>query len=345
MHVFSDVKVLIMKPILCNYYITYRCNAKCSFCDFWKKKSYQETADCSREDMANNLPQLKKIGIKFIDFTGGEPLLHPLLPEMLNLAKRHRFYTSVTTNCLLYPQRAEELKGLVNLLHFSLDSIDEEENDRLRGKGSFASVMESIEVAKSLGERPDLLFTATRTNFKAIDELSRFAREQKLILIVNPIFKYSSQLSITKEAMDYLDQLRKEPYVYINRALHKFIRNGGNPRLKPRCRAISSSVVISPQNDLLLPCFHHQKLTIPIRSTIKQILHSQTYKLLKKQQGTFPFCDGCTINCYFDPSFLYKMDRYFLLSMVSKMKYGIDKYIRMMPVVRRLSLMKHLPIK
>jgi len=317
-----------MKPILCNYYITYRCNAKCSFCDFWKGKSYQETADCSREDVANNLPLLKKIGIKFIDFTGGEPLLHPQLPEMLWLAKQHRFITSVTTNCMLYPQQAEELKGLIDLLHFSLDSLDEAENDQLRGKGSFASVMQSIEVAKHLGERPDLLYTVTQSNFKAIDELARFAQQQKFILIVNPVFKYSNQLSLTREVLDHLDQFRKEPYIYINRALHKLIRDGGNPRLKPRCRAISSTVVISPQNELLLPCFHHQQLAIPIRSTIKQIFHSQTHKLLKKQQGTFPFCDGCTINCYFDPSFLYRLDRYFWLSLASKLKYGFDKYIR-----------------
>lgn len=317
-----------MKPILCNYYITYRCNSTCSFCDIWRKKSYREFSDCSVEDVARNLPQLKKIGIKFIDFTGGEPLLHPQLPEMLQMAKQYRFYTSVTTNCLHYSQRAEELKRLINLLHFSLDSMDEEENDRLRGKGSFASVMESIEVAKNLEEHPDLLFTATPSNFKAINELTRFAQQQKLILIVNPIFIYSNQLSITEEALDYLDQFSKEPYVYINRALHKLIRKNGNSRLKPRCRSISSTVVISPQNELLLPCFHHQQLAIPIRSTIKQIVHSQTHKLLKKQQGTFPFCDGCTINCYFDPSFLYKSDRYFWLSLASKFKYGFDKFIR-----------------
>jgi MoaA/NifB/PqqE/SkfB family radical SAM enzyme len=317
-----------MKPILCNYYITYRCNANCSFCDIWKKKSYREATDCSLEDVGQNLPQLKKIGIRFIDFTGGEPLLHPDLPEILKLARKNRLYTSVTTNCLLYPQRAEELKGLINLLHFSLDSLDEAKNDQIRGKGSFASVMQSIEVARSLGERTDLLFTATRSNFRAIDKLARFAQELKLILIVNPVFKYSNQLSLTKEALDYLDRFKNKKYVYINRALHRLMRDGGNIRSQPRCRAISATVVISPQNELLLPCFHHAHLAIPIQSNLSEILQSRTWRLQKKQQGTFPFCEGCTINCYFDPSFLYKVDRYFWLSMVSKIKYGLDKYIR-----------------
>jgi len=317
-----------MRPILCNYYITYLCNGKCLYCDIWKRNRFQQSSDCSFKNIAQNLPQLKQIGIKFIDFTGGEPLLHPQLPTILKLAKELRFYTSVTTNCLLYPQRAEQLKGLVDLLHFSLDSMNEVENDQLRGKGSFASVMESIEIARSFGERPDLLITATRTNFKAIEELSFFAQAQKLILIVNPIFNYSGQSSLTTHALDYLDQYHNEPYVYVNRAFHRLIRRGGNKRSEPRCRAISSTIVISPQNELLLPCFHHAQLSIPIHANLGQILNTQTYKLLKKQQGTFPFCDGCTINCYFDPSFLYKLDRFFWLSLVSKLKYGYDKFIR-----------------
>lgn len=312
-----------MKPILCNYYITYRCNTKCAYCDIDKKKA----VDCSLEDVVNNLPQLKSIGVKFIDFTGGEPLLHSQLPIMLKWAKNWDFFTSITTNCLLYPAQAAELKGQVNLLHFSLDSMNEMENDRLRGKGSFSRVMESIEIAQKLGERPDILFTVTNSNFKAIDELSRFAAQQKLMLIVNPTFVYNYQKPISGDALDYLDRFRGQPYVYINRAFHHLIREGGNRCKKPRCRAISATIVISPQNELLLPCFHHTQVVIPIHSNLKQLLTSSEIQLLKKQQGTFPGCEGCTINCYFDPSFLYKIDRYFWLSLFSKLKYGYDKYL------------------
>ena len=30
---------LVTHPILCNYYVTYRCNAKCGFCDIWERPS------------------------------------------------------------------------------------------------------------------------------------------------------------------------------------------------------------------------------------------------------------------------------------------------------------------
>lgn len=301
---------------------------QCDYCDIWKKGQRSEIKDCRFQDVSENLPQLKSLGIRFIDFTGGEPLLHPDLPEMLKLAKKLRFRTTVTTNCLLYPEKAESLKGLIDFPHFSLDSMDEEENNRLRGNNSFARVMKSIDIAKELGERPDLLFTVTASNFNAIDNLSQFAAEQKLMLIVNPVFNCGDQKMLNEEMLDYLERFRRKPYVYINAAFHRLIREGGNSTENSRCRAISSTVVISPENEVVLPCYHFAQLSVPIRGNMKQIRESKMVALLKKQQGSFPFCQGCTITCYFDPSFLYKIDRYFWLSLFSKGKYGIDKFVR-----------------
>ena len=69
-----------------------------------------------------NFKSLKKLGVRVIDFTGGEPLLHRELPEFLALAKEMGFITTVTTNGMLYPKYAEKLKGKIDMLHFSLDS-------------------------------------------------------------------------------------------------------------------------------------------------------------------------------------------------------------------------------
>ena len=62
------------------------------------------------ENVQANLNDLKKLGVKVIDFTGGEPLLHRQLPEFLQYAKKLKFITTVTTNTLLYPKYAERLK-------------------------------------------------------------------------------------------------------------------------------------------------------------------------------------------------------------------------------------------
>ena len=317
-----------MKPILCNYYVTYRCNARCTFCDIWKNPKYKNIQDCEIKDVETNLHALKKAGIKFIDFTGGEPLLHKELPQILNIAKKLKFRTSVTTNCIEYVNIAKYIQGKIDFLHFSIDSLDPQKNNSLRGISIHDRILESIELAAQLGERPDLLYTVTPYNYKAIAKLSKFAASKKLILIVNPVFNYSRQTLLSKKILDYIEHYQLKPYVYINHGFHKLIRNNGNDKLRPRCRAISSSIVISPNDELLLPCFHHSIKKIPISSNLTDILKSPEYQQYKRLEGTFNFCKNCTINCYFDPSFLYKFDEYFLLSMISKIKYGYDKYFR-----------------
>ena len=317
-----------MKPILCNYYITHRCNARCIFCDIWQNRKYHKHRDADLEDVIKNLHHLRKIGVKFIDFTGGEPLLHQNLPKMLETAKQLGFYTSVTTNCILYPKLAEKIKGKVDLLHFSIDSFDEDQHNALRGSNCHQYVMDSIFLASQLQEKPDLLFTVTNSNYKSIKRLSEFAASHQLMLIVNPVFNYANQQSLNKTAVKYISRFQFKPYVYINRAIFELIKNGGNNRNQPRCRAVTSTIVKSPGNELLLPCFHFARFKIPIQANLTEIITSPIYQQLKLKQGRYKFCQGCTINCYFDPSFLYKFDRYFWLSLLSKAKYGFDKYVR-----------------
>ena len=112
------LKKLSPYPLLCNYYITTKCNARCAFCDIYKKKGIHANLN----DIKSNLHDLKKLGIRFIDFTGGEPLLHPYIHDILKCAKKMGFITTVTTNCILYPSHYRKIQGLVDLLHFSLDN-------------------------------------------------------------------------------------------------------------------------------------------------------------------------------------------------------------------------------
>ena len=77
-------------PVLCNYYVTYRCNAKCSFCDIWERPSPY----VNLKNVKENLKDLKRLGVQVIDFTGGEPLLHRELPLFLDYAKELRWLKS-----------------------------------------------------------------------------------------------------------------------------------------------------------------------------------------------------------------------------------------------------------
>jgi len=314
---------IVSHPIVCNYYLTYRCNAKCSFCDIWERPS----PFASVERVKRNLEDLKRLGIKVIDFTGGEPLLHEHIADILALARKMGFITTVTTNTLLYPRKAKSLAGLIDMLHFSLDSFSREEHDKLRGVKCYDKVMESIAIALDLGERPDILFTVFDHNFDQIEKVyHEICLPRNLMLILNPAFDYNTiKTSLSEETMEGLLKWGKRKLVYLNEAFIELRRQGGNHIDDPVCRAGSTTVVISPENELVLPCYHLGIKSLPIEDSLYDRYYSEEVQQLVKQEGTFSACEGCTINCYMQPSFAVEVNKYFWKALGSTLKYSLNK--------------------
>ncbi|MFL5730855.1 MAG: radical SAM protein [Cytophagaceae bacterium] len=316
---------LIAHPVLCNYYVTYRCNASCGFCDIWEKPSPYIT----EENFLQNLKDLKKLGVKVIDFTGGEPLLHQQIDRFLSLAKEMGFITTLTTNTLLYPKMAERLKGLIDMLHFSLDSPVREEHDASRGVACYDFLIESIGIASSLSERPDILFTVFEHNIHQISEVyNKICAPNNLVLILNPVFEYNDVTTGGKLSEQSLQELKKwsrAKNVYMNDAFIQLRIDGGNHVDNPVCKAASSTLVISPENKLLLPCYHLGLEQIPIDGKLLELYHSEKVQKLVALEGRYPQCEGCTINCYMQPSFAVEVNKYWWKALPSTLKYTMMK--------------------
>lgn len=300
----TSVYSQLASPILCNYYVTLRCNARCRFCDIWKNKSYSSLREQSLEEIAANLAALRRIGVRVVDFTGGEPLLFRDLPAALELAKNLGFYTSVTTNTLLYPELAARLKGKVDFLLFSVDSASPEEHDRSRGVLCFHSLRESIRKATELGENVLLNHVVTDANVDSVQSVVDFARAQGVMLKLQPCFAYGKVAGLSPCYVDRLAAYAWKRNIIVDKAYLRFIRKGGNDPASPMCRALTSTVVISPDNRLVLPCYHRQYVSIPIREAgLESVLQSQEVRGFIQQQGRWPFCKGCTVYCYMRSSF------------------------------------------
>src|ERR1700736_3691630 len=77
------------KPVMAYYYVTYKCTARCTFCnipdgpmDVIPVSKYSTTAQSIEQ-----FKILKSIGVRLIDFTRGEPLLKKNLHVLLKAAK------------------------------------------------------------------------------------------------------------------------------------------------------------------------------------------------------------------------------------------------------------------
>lgn len=113
--------------------------------------------------------------------------------------------------------------------------------------------MKSIEAAKELGEKPDILFTAMNENIGELEKVYQsICLPNDLVLIVNPIFDYNKVETgggLTLQNLNYLTRMGKKKNIYLNEAFIELRKNGGNHVDDPVCKAASSSLVISPKTN------------------------------------------------------------------------------------------------
>lgn len=337
-----------MAPILSNYYLTYKCNSRCTYCDIPVKPENIKIKETPAEVIIENLAALKRLGVKVVDFTGGEPLIYKDLPRVLRAAKEMGFFTSIANTGTLYPRMAQELAGLVDDLKFSLSTVDPEEYKKERGIDGWQKVIESIKLAKSLGEQPSIIATATPQSIWAMESVIRLAQELNVVVLLGPVFDFCDNELLHQEGIAEIRRLAKFDNVCVNWAFLQFYLDGGNQVTKPRCRAISSVVVVSPDDHLLLPCYHMHDERLKIqhvdgRSNLDEIWRSHHVQEKRKQEGAWSFCQGCTIWCYFETSFLWPPDKYFFLNLKSKGRWAKEKLKQMVELKTGWNLTRKLP--
>jgi MoaA/NifB/PqqE/SkfB family radical SAM enzyme len=110
-----------LRPLIGSYYVTHRCNLKCSYCT--EHYPIRDTVDLDTEGAFNVLRRLRR-EMSSIYLTGGEPLIRPDIVQILREARRLRFFPIyLGTNGLLLPLR-DEVLDYADRLVISLDSMD-----------------------------------------------------------------------------------------------------------------------------------------------------------------------------------------------------------------------------
>jgi len=316
---------------MCNYYLTYKCNSRCTYCDIPVNPKNIRIKEVPAETVIENLQALKRLGVKVVDFTGGEPLIYRRLPEVIRAAKELGFFTSLANTGTLYAPMAQELKGLVDDLKFSLSTTDPEEYKKERGIDGYHKVIESIKLAIALGEKPSIISTATPQSIAGMEKVVRLAQSLNVPVLLGPVFDYCDNELLQQEGLRELERLSRMDGVCVNWAFLEFYKDGGNQKDKPRCRAISSTIVVSPDDHLLLPCYHMHDERLKIehqdgKSNLDQLWHSLHVQEKRKLEGAWDFCQGCTIWCYFETSFVWPPDKYFWLNVKSKARWAEEKF-------------------
>jgi MoaA/NifB/PqqE/SkfB family radical SAM enzyme len=108
-------------PILAHIIPMRRCNLSCAYCN-----EYDKVSDpVPTAEMLRRIELLAKMGTGIITISGGEPLLHPDLDEIIRAIRSHGAIATIITNgYLLTPERIQRLNraGLEHL-QISIDNV------------------------------------------------------------------------------------------------------------------------------------------------------------------------------------------------------------------------------
>ncbi len=119
------------RPVLLNFEVTMRCNARCGFCDYWKTP-----ADAKDSEIAEFGAIARHFSPMLVTFTGGEPTLRRDLEQIVASVRqsvRFTYVQLITHGGMLSLERALSLwHAGVDQFNISLDYLDER-HDLARG--------------------------------------------------------------------------------------------------------------------------------------------------------------------------------------------------------------------
>ncbi len=153
--------------------ITDCCNQHCIFCHAKDRKT-MSIASISK--IINNLRDIK---IHDVILTGGEPLLHRNIFEILEWFKTKHIDCDLCSNgTLIDEQKAKTLANYLSEISISLDTVNPEVYDYLRGtKNGLEKAISGIIHCKNSGLEVHLTTVLTKSNFSEIEEIINKAEE------------------------------------------------------------------------------------------------------------------------------------------------------------------------
>ncbi len=287
------------RPVLAGHKLLYRCNLTCGMCPFWRR---EDDPLLSVQDEVRMMEALVRAGVSFLGFEGGEPLLRPDLPEILEEAHA-RFHTSLVTNGWLLPQRIRAIRDHLEYLFVSLDGIGAT-HDRLRGNPrSFERAVAGI---RSVGGDVPVAIshTVTQENLGHAERLVGLAEELGVRITVQVAYTYSTATALTpaltslRPTLERLLELKRsgapllESTDYFEALLGSWYGN------RPwKCRPWMT-INIDPSGRIVMPCYVLQEYNgqVPVWDVD-----------IRKVWNSFPWdryaaCNRCALACYLEPS-------------------------------------------
>ncbi len=291
--------------------MTYSCNEKCIHCYAHYPNSI-ENSKLTAKTYTSFIDQLYESGVMHIAFTGGDPFMNPLFPEIFKYSRNRGFVCDIFTNGICLAQDEDLLNDIADMkpraFFISLYGSTAEVHDSITQiPGSFDKTIKTIKSLKSKGIGIVLNIMILKNNYSDYQNIIEFANNldveyrTSMSLIyrndrnASPMEYFIGDKNKAKSVIKSLNKMYSidKPITYTNNSSSNYI-----------CGAGVSSICLSPDGTVY-PCV---SLKIPLGNVLtdrfediwtgnarKDLLSKMTWENTKKctscqYQNTCPHC-------------------------------------------------------
>jgi MoaA/NifB/PqqE/SkfB family radical SAM enzyme len=273
-------------------------------CDIWKTR---ENKIFGVSDLQPQLDSIRRLGVQWIVFSGGEPLMNPELPQLCAILREEGIRLTLLSTGLLLKKYARAVAAGFHDVIVSLDGPPEIHDAIRRVNGAFELLQAGVRALRE--ERPDIRITARSTvqkaNHRYLLETARAAKHLQLdgisflaVDVSSPAFNRALVWPMERQAemglsLPELSALETGIEALIRNAAQEFSAGfvaesaeklrrisrhfraqlGLEPPEAPVCNAPWVSAVLEVDG-AVRPCFFHPSFGNLQDSTLEEIINS-----------------------------------------------------------------------
>ncbi|MBP6989472.1 radical SAM protein [Candidatus Shapirobacteria bacterium] len=279
------IKKLKYSPINVQLIITRRCNLACGYCNEYDHQSLP----VPKEKLIRYFSKLAELGTLSITFSGGEPLLHPDIVDLVIEAKKKIPFVAFITNAYLL---TEELVKKLNEAKLSgvQISVDGVSPDKV-----------TVKVLKFIKPKLDILAKSAKfsVNINSVIgsqkpeeaiEVIKYAKKCGFSTTIGLLHDSTGKLCLNEKQLKVYRELeneRKVPFWDFGNFEKEFIKNGSSPF---KCRSGSRYLYVDEFGKVRYCSQTFKMYEKDLLSLTESDLEDNFYRYK-------PCCEKCTIGC------------------------------------------------
>ena len=294
-------------------------------CDIWKREGSSELCV---SDLERHRDSLRKLSVRWVVLSGGEPLLHSDLHGLCSFFREEKVRVTLLTTGLLLAKKAVEISELFDDVIVSLDGPAPVHDEIRRVKGGFRLIEDGITAVRQ--KRPCLPMTARttvqRANYRhlrdtvmaaraiGLDSISFLAADltseafnrpapwpadRRNEVMLDGLEVKRLEEEIERLIVEFADDIRNgyivENAVKLRRIVTHFHAHLGSARFQsPPCNAPWVSAVVETDGSIR-PCFFHPAFGNINNSSLEEVINGETAREFRKSLdiANNPVCQQC----------------------------------------------------